>query len=138
MRTMKIIKINSCTIFILLTISFGFSSYADQSFFLKPTENTIKAEVSRAEITRISFLSDIESIHALKGEIEYEIADKDLYLRANVDKQVNFFVKTTAGKTYKFIASPENIPAQQIFIRAQASSTKLKLPCKSIHKVKEQ
>ncbi len=128
-------KINSLAIFILLIISFGLNSYADQSFFLKSNENTIKAAISKSEITRISLLNDIESIHSLKGEIEYEITGKDLYLRANIDKPVNFFVKTVSGKTYKFITSIENIPAQQIFIRAQSSSSKPK--CQSNHQVKE-
>lgn len=117
-------RVSNYTVFVLLILSLSFNAYADQSFFLKTNESTIKAAISKAEITRISFLSDIESIHALKGEIEYEIVGKDLYLRANVDKPINFFVKTVSSKIYKFIASTENIPAQQIFIRAQALNNK--------------
>lgn len=117
-------RVSNFTVFVLLILSLSFNAYADQSFYLKTNENTIKAAISKVEITRISFLSDIESIHALKGEIEYEVAGKDLYLRANIEKPLNFFVKIASGKIYKFIASAQNIPAQQIFIRAQALNNK--------------
>ncbi len=130
-------RVSSFAIFVLLIISFSFSAYADQSFYLKTNENSIKAVISKTEITRISFLSDIESIHTLKGEIEYEIVGKDLYLRANIDKPINFFIKIASGKIYKFIASVENIPAQQIFIRSQALKSR-EQSCQPNYKVKGQ
>lgn len=53
-------------------------AWADDTFRLKASENTVTATISKAEITRISFVSDIESVHSVKGELEYEIVGKDL------------------------------------------------------------
>ena len=92
-------------------------AHADQIFHLNGNENTITTAISKTEITRISFISEIESVHSLKGELEYEIVGKDIYLRAFVDKPINFFVKTFSGKTYKLITTPKNITATQIFVR---------------------
>lgn len=112
---------------VFLFLLIGTHAWADETFHLRPTENTITAAISKTEISRISFGSEIESVHSLKGEIEYEIVDKDLYLRAFVDKPINFFVKTFSGKTYKLITTPENIPATQVFVRAEiAKPTKPK------------
>lgn len=107
----------------IAVIAGAFSSMADQNFHLKASENTITAAISKTEITRFSFASEIESVHSLKGELEYEIAGKDLYLRVFVDKPINFFVKIFSGKTYKLITTPENIPATQVFVRAEHIKT---------------
>ena len=117
--------------FILLLVSS--EAWADETFYLKASENTVTTAISKAEITRISFLSEIESVHSLKGELEYEIVGRDLYLRAYVDKPINFFVKTFSGKTYKLITTPENITATQVFIRSEIAK-----PSKPKCKNKEQ
>ena len=112
----RVIKAFKLGIIIMLLSS---HAQADETFYLKLNENTIATSISKTEINRISFASEIESVHSLKGELEYEVAGKDLYLRAFVDKPINFFVKLFSGKTYKLITTPENIPATQVFVRAE-------------------
>lgn len=113
-------KIN-LLIFLLVAV-LTFDAFADQTITLNANENTVNAAISKEEITRISFASDLESVHSLKGELEYEILGKDLYLRALTIKPINFFVKTQNGRTYKFITNPENIPATQIFVKYKATN----------------
>ena len=113
----------------VILLSLASHAFADETFYLKASENTVTAAISKSEISRVTFNSEIESVHSLKGELEYEIVGKDLYLRAFVDKPINFFVKTFSGKTYKLITTPENIAATQVFIRTEAIKTKQ--PCKN-------
>ena len=111
----------------------GTQAWADETLYLKASENTVTATISKTEITRISFLSEIESVHSVKGELEYEIVGRDLYLRAYVDKPINFFVKTFSGKTYKLITNTEHIPATQVFVRAETTKPS-KPKCKNKEK----
>ena len=122
--------------FILLLIATH--AWADETVHLKANENTITTAISKTEITRISFLSEVESIHSIKGELEYEIVGRDIYLRAFADKPINFFLKTFSGKTYKLIATPENIPATQVFVKSQViKPLKPKCPHKGNSESKE-
>lgn len=125
------------TIFKLLSISllaYPFTSLGkevakDQSFLVK-NNNAVIATISKKEITRIAFESDIIFISSIAGELEYTTKDQDLYLRPNVDKPINFFVKTADENTYKFSADLSDIPSKQIFIKnpsKQPSNNKLVL-----------
>ena len=122
MRIKKLVKIAQYML-IMFLVSGHANSSNDQIFYLGANENTVIAVISKTEISRISFLKEIESVHLVKGEIEYEVTGRDLYLRAFVDKPINFFVKTFAGKTYKFIVTPQDLSATQIFIRSAVIKT---------------
>lgn len=132
MRIKKLVKIAQ---YVLVMVLVSGHADRDQTFYLGANENTVIAVISKTEISRISFLKEIESVHLVKGEIEYEITGRDLYLRAFVDKPINFFVKTFAGKTYKFIVTPQDLSATQIFIKSAVikttKSTKLHSSCQN-------
>ena len=117
---MRASKVN---ILMLVLSLFSFNAKADQTFNLSESNNTIITSISKSEITRISFSDEVVSINALKGELEYEIQGKDVFLRTNVDKPINLFVKTKNEQVYKFIATVENIPPTQIFVRAETKNT---------------
>jgi hypothetical protein len=107
--------------FLISFISLSFeSSAADHSiqhFYLKNNE-TIIGVASKREITRIKFDANIENIQAIAGELEYMVLEKDLYLRASVDKPINFFVKLEHNLDYRFTLSVENMPSTQIFVHS--------------------
>lgn len=127
-------KTRTSVIFILILGLAVFEAFADQLFSLPVGKNEIVASISKNEINRISFNKDIESVHSLKDELEYEIVGKDLYLRANVNKPINFFIRTFGGRVYKLIATPEDIPATQIFVRLQTTAKLAPKPsCRQKH-----
>lgn len=113
----------SRTFAIGLILQFGIyaSLYADdiQKFSVK-NNDTVLAIISERELSRFVFEQDkIKHIYAISGEIHYELADENLYIRPNVQKPINFFVNTEKGRTYKIIATPKDIPATQISISSQ-------------------
>lgn len=110
----------------------NYSFNKTQEFFVKAND-TISAVSSRFEITRISFVSEIVEINAIAGELEYSISGKDIFLRVNSDKPINFFVKLENNKTYRFILASENIPAAQIFVKPAANELKLNLKPKNYY-----
>ena len=105
----------------LLIILIGNTAYADQTFRVSNNE-TIMAAFSKNEITRISFQDEIISVNSLKGELEFEIQGRDLFLRVNTDKPINFFVKIQNGNIYKIIATAEDISATQIFVKSKITT----------------
>jgi len=79
--------------------------------------DSVVAIVSERELSRLIFKGDkVKQIYAISGELYYEIADENLYIKPSVQKPVNFFVNTERGNTYKIIATPKDIPATQISI----------------------
>lgn len=99
--------------------------YDEKQKFIIGKDNSIKAVASRNEITRISFEHEIVEINAIAGELEYSISGREIYLRVNSEKIVNFFVKLEDESISKFILVPENIPATQIFIKTDKIRPKL-------------
>lgn len=89
-----------------------------EQYFTVGNNGSILAVASLKEITRISFNSDVMDINAIAGELEYSVNGKDIFLRTNSEKPVNFFIKLESGWTYKFILTIEDIPATQIFVGA--------------------
>lgn len=90
---------------------------AEQTFSVE-NNGTIVATISQKEITRIAFMSSIEAVNSIAGELEYNVQGNDLYLRTSSDKPVNFFVKVVPNLTYKFIVDARDIPATQIFVNS--------------------
>lgn len=101
--------------------------------------DTVVAIISKREITRIAFESDITFISSITGELEYTTKEQDLYLRPNVEKPINFFVKTADEHTYKLLVSASDIPAIQIFIKSnnQQNVVKSKLVLHGKHTISE-
>lgn len=92
-----------------------------QQFTVK-NNGTIIATVSKREISRIVFDSEVDSIHSIAGEAEANTSGKDLYIRTSIQKPLNFFVKTVDGFTYKFVLEVMDIPATQIFVHKQSAT----------------
>ena len=90
---------------------------AQEQTFVVRNNDMVLATISKKEITRIAFESDITFISSIAGELEYTTKDQDLYLRPNVEKPINFFVKTADEHTYKFLVNAKSAPATQIFIK---------------------
>ena len=88
----------------------------EEQKFSVANNGTVVAIVSKKEITRIVFPSAIETVHSIAGELEYTVEGRDLFLRANADKPINFFVRVAGAKTYKFVVNVRDVPASQIFI----------------------
>ena len=86
--------------------------------FIVPDNGTIIAAISRREISRIVFENEVDSVHSIENEIEYQVEDKDLFIRSAAVKPINIFVRA-ANHTYKLILNAVDIPATQIFIRAK-------------------
>jgi hypothetical protein len=101
---------------VFLMVVLSSTAFADQTFRVANNE-TVIAAFSKNEITRVSFQDDIVSVNSLKGEFEYEVQGRELFLRVSVDKPINFFVKIQNGNIYKIIATPEDIAATQIFVK---------------------
>ncbi len=93
------------------------NAQAEQQFNVA-NNGTITAVASKRELTRISFNANVSVVNAIAGELEYIVNDRDIYLRTNAEKPVNFFVKLEEGSTFKFILSVEDIPATQIFVKS--------------------
>ena len=100
---MKTIIKSLCISLILLPIVATAQKTAQEQTFIVRNNDTIVANISKREITRIVFESDISFISSITGELEYTTKEQDLYLRPNVEKPINFFVKTADGQTYKFL-----------------------------------
>ena len=115
---MKMIIRSMCLSLFMLPLVAGAKPAQEQSFIVR-NNDTIVATISKREITRIAFESDITFISSIAGELEYTTKDQDLYLRPNVEKPINFFVKTADENTYKFLVNAKSIPATQIFIKLE-------------------
>ena len=105
-----------------LWLSVSYCAKADnqiEQYFTINNNGSILARSSLREITRIAFDSDITSINAIAGELEYAVTGKDLYLRTSSDKPINFFVSLEGGWIFKVILSAEDIPATQIFVKSK-------------------
>ena len=86
----------------------------------------IKAFASKDEITRIAFEAQVTEVHAISQELEYVVNGKDIYLKLQqVEKPINFFVKTEDEMTYKLILAANEMPATQIFIHNQKAKLTL-------------
>ncbi len=101
----------------------GISFAVDIQSFRVKDNATILAVISERELSRIVFEQDkINQIFVTTGEINYEVADQNLYIKPRINKLINFFVSTTAGNTYKFIVTPKDIPATQILLHRTPAS----------------
>lgn len=79
--------------------------------------DVIFVTISQKELTRFVFEGDkIKHIYAISGELAYDMVDKNLYLKPNIVKPINFFVTTEKGKTYQVLAEPRDIPATQVMV----------------------
>jgi len=115
---MKIlIKLLSLNLLILPLTAVGLEASIDQQF-TADNNGIIVATISKREITRVAFENEITFISSIAGELEYTTKEQDLYLRPNVEKPINFFVKTADEHTYKFLVSANDTPATQIFIKS--------------------
>lgn len=104
-------------------------AHADQQKTLKANESTV-IMLSKHELNRLAFEHDVSNIHMIRGELEADIQGKDIYLRTLVVKPINFFIRTENGDTYKFVASVDHVPAQQILIHHEKGTSK---PLESWH-----
>lgn len=107
------------------------ATVTEEQKFSVANNGMVVAIVSKKEITRIVFPSAIETVHSIAGELEYSVEDKDLFLRANAEKPINFFIKTIGAQTYKFIVEARDIPASQIFINGSGKEANIKKPIRN-------
>jgi hypothetical protein len=114
---MKAIIKSICAILILLPIIATAKGALQEQTFILRNNDTVIAHISKKEITRIVFESDITFISSIAGELEYTTKGQDLYLRPNVEKPINFFVKTEDDQTYRFLVDAKDSPSTQIFIK---------------------
>jgi hypothetical protein len=114
---MKAIIKSICIILILLPLVANAKGMLQEQTFILRNNDTVIAHISKKEITRIVFESDITFISSIAGELEYTTKGQDLYLRPNVEKPINFFVKTEDDQTYKFLLNAKDSPSTQIFIK---------------------
>ena len=91
--------------------------FADETYHTNGNNNIIEAPVSKTEISRISLPEEVVSLHTIRGEIEFEIFNSDIFLTIQENKPINFFVRTISGKIYKFIVVPTHMPSTQIFVK---------------------
>ena len=90
----------------------------EENIFYAKNNEKIYLVLSQKEINRIQFLGDkVDSLHYTEGEIEYNPAEEDLYLKVKVEKPVNFFVKVESGKTYQFLVVTSDVPSVQVFVK---------------------
>ncbi|KIE04247.1 hypothetical protein NF27_IP00150 [Candidatus Jidaibacter acanthamoeba] len=128
-RTVKI----SC---LIISILYGSTALAEinnipemakEQKFTIANNDTVVGIASRQEITRIVFeAGNIDTVHSIGGEIEYTVSGKDLYLKVNAEKPINFFIKTSLGHTYKFILDVRDIPSTQIFVGVKSKPRPVK------------
>ena len=103
----------------------NFANAEDVQRFNVQSNDTVVGIISEKELSRVIFDNDsIKQIYSIGGELYYEIADKDLYVKPAVNKPINFFVDTEKGNTYKFIVTPKDIPAVQVFIKNRSVTQK--------------
>ncbi|MSO14576.1 type-F conjugative transfer system secretin TraK [Rickettsiales endosymbiont of Trichoplax sp. H2] len=99
----------------------------EENIFYAKNNEKIYLVLSQKEINRIQFLGDkVDSLHYTEGEIEYNPAEEDLYLKVKVEKPVNFFVKVESGKTYQFLVVTSDVPSVQVFVKPISSKSQNK------------
>ena len=99
----------------------------EENIFYAKNNEKIYLVLSQKEINRIQFLGDkVDSLHYTEGEIEYNPAEEDLYLKVKVEKPVNFFVKVESGKTYQFLVVTSDVPSVQVFVKSKANKIRAK------------
>lgn len=96
----------------------GFKANANNTQEFKVQNNSdVTAIISTRELSRIVFEGEaVENLYSSGNEITYEIEGENLYLKPNIDKPINVFVKTEQGNTYKLLLTSKDIPSVQVFI----------------------
>ena len=115
-------------ILVLIGINYSIAKPVYQKDSLKDNMNIyaknndlVSIILSEKELNRINLKGEkINALHYTEGDIEFSIAESDLYLKVKVAKPVNFFIKTESGKTYQILAVTADVPSLQYFIQQKS------------------